>query len=364
MRGQCLGLLVGAAVTFTLLTTTVTGQEESDGSAALELLQKKGLRKLSSHFAFADEADVGRAIRAAELLRKKVAEAQREVNASEQKVEEKRKTILGYLQKRRELRSQLSMARTVDAKNNLINTMNELGDRVNLLQGSDQEEETVKTVRAAATKVGEEYVEHLLKTRKLFDKIQDQYEQLAADEEVAKAISAYSKASSRQFQLGPAPSFTAYGRKLKSLEDIVLSEAIDIRRGPDSLWYLPVVFNGKHAIEMAVDTGASLIVLPAKMATAAGLTPSSDAPTIQCKLADGSIVEAKLVQVASVRIGKFTVENVECAVMPSSLAEASPLLGQSFFKHFSFKIDGERSKLVMSKIEMPEKETGRGRGRK
>jgi len=364
MRGPCLGLLVGAAVTILLLTSTVTGQEESDGSAALELLQKKGLRKLSSHFAFAEEADVGRAIRAAELLRKKVADAQREVNSQEQKVEEKRKTILDYLQKRRELRSQLSTARTVDAKNNLIHTMNELGDRVNLLQGSSQEEEVVKTARATATKVGEEYVEHLLKTRKLFDKIQDQYEQLATDEEVTKAIGAYSQASSRQFQLGPAPSFKGYGRKLKSLEDLVLSEAIDIRHGADSLWYLPVTFNGKHATEMAVDTGASLVVLPSKTATAAALTPTPDAPTIQCKLADGSIVGAKLVHAASVRIGKFTVQNGECAVMPPSLAEASPLLGQSFFKHFSFKIDGERSKLVMSKIEMPEKETGRARGRK
>ncbi len=121
------------------------------------------------------------------------------------------------------------------------------------------------------------------------------------------------------------------------------------------------MFNGKHAQEIGDRYGASLVVLPAKTATAAGLTPSADDPTIQCQLADGSVVEAKLIRAASVRVGKFTIENVDCAIMPPHLVEASPLLGQSFFKHFSYKIDTERSKLVMSKVEMPEKETGRSR---
>lgn len=78
-------------------------------------------------------------------------------------------------------------------------------------------------------------------------------------------------------------------------------------------------------------------------------------PTIRVSLADGSIVEAKQVFASSVRVGKFTVEHVECAVMPADLPNAEPLLGLSFLKHFTFKIDSDKSKLVMSKIDQSEK---------
>jgi hypothetical protein len=75
-------------------------------------------------------------------------------------------------------------------------------------------------------------------------------------------------------------------------------------------------------------------------------------------LADGSIVEAKQVFAPSVRVGKFTIEHVECAVMPADLPKAESLLGLSFLKHFTFKIDSDKGKLVMCKIDQPEK-TGR-----
>lgn len=333
---------------------------EGEDVAALETLQKKGLRKLSSYFALTAETDVAKAIRAADSMRKKVADAQREVNALEKKIEEKRKTIVAYLQKRRELRAQLAMTNSVTAHNNIVNALNELADRINLLQQSNEDEEALKKARAAANSVAEAYVERLLTTRKLYEDVQDHYEELAGDKEVAKALEAYNKTSPKAYQLGPGPTFLGYGRKLKSLEELVLSEEIDIRRGGGNLWYVSVVFNGKHVQEMAIDTGASIIALPAAAARNAGLSPSADDATVQLQMADGSVVEAKMVNAASVRVGKFTVENVECAVMPEHLAQAAPLLGQSFFKHFSFKIDAEKSKLVMSKIEVPE--TGRGPG--
>ena len=72
-------------------------------------------------------------------------------------------------------------------------------------------------------------------------------------------------------------------------------------------------------------------------------------------MADGRTVKAKQVYASSVRLGKFTVEHVECAVMPADFPNAEPLLGLSFLKNFTFKIDNAGGKLVMSKIEQPEK---------
>ncbi len=76
--------------------------------------------------------------------------------------------------------------------------------------------------------------------------------------------------------------------------------------------------------------------------------PSSLPPRPQTEVvvASGDLAE-------SVRVGKFTVENVECAVMPAEAALAGPLLGQTFLKNFAYKIDRAKGKLVMTKLEAP-----------
>ena len=63
---------------------------------------------------------------------------------------------------------------------------------------------------------------------------------------------------------------------------------------------------------------------------------------------------AKRVVAETVRVGKFTAKNVECAVMPSGLPASTPLLGLSFFKNFSFKIDSGKGQLIMSQIDASE----------
>ena len=71
------------------------------------------------------------------------------------------------------------------------------------------------------------------------------------------------------------------------------------------------------------------------------------------QLADGREVQAKLVKIPQVRVGKFIVENVECAVMPENLTNASAILGMSFLRNFSFKIETDTGKLTMSKVDGP-----------
>ena len=71
-------------------------------------------------------------------------------------------------------------------------------------------------------------------------------------------------------------------------------------------------------------------------------------------LADGSRVPAKLITIASVRVGKFTAENVECIVMDESASEAPPLLGMSFLGRYKFEIDTDKSELRMVKVDSGE----------
>ena len=189
-----------------------------------------------------------------------------------------------------------------------------------------------------------------MKLRKQYDEIDEKYDQLTADAKVQKALEAVSK-DGAEFKVGPGPSFAALDRSLKKLESKVLSETITLHEdeGKD-IWTASVVLNG-HPMELMVDTGAYSICLPYKTAVDAGLAPSGNAPTIQCRLADGHIVECKQVYVQTVRLGKFTVENVECGVMPADCPDAASALGQSFLRHFTYKIDSVKGKLTMTQIE-------------
>jgi len=55
-------------------------------------------------------------------------------------------------------------------------------------------------------------------------------------------------------------------------------------------------------------------------------------------------------KLTSVRVGKFTVENVECAVLGPAATMAEPLLGMSFLENFKFEIDAAAKKLNMVKV--------------
>jgi clan AA aspartic protease (TIGR02281 family) len=336
----------------------------ADEKTAEEALKAKGLRRSGAAFVLPAEAEVGKRLRDAEALKKKVGAAQRDLAFWQQKVEEKQNMTLMSLQRRRELSAQLPLARTVDAHNRIVSALNELSDRLALLEQSKQEEASLKAAQGAANQLGEQYVEHLLQTRKLCEKLHADYKPLEADAQVAQAIDEYDQATGKTFKLGPSPALAGNERRLEKLEETVLSESIDLRQGAGRLWTVSVVFNGQNPVDMAIDTGASVVVLPWKAAQAVGLHPKPQDAKMYLQTADGTVVEGRRVVADSVRVGKFTAEKVECAVLPEQLPNAAPLLGLSYFKHFTYKIDTANAKLVMSKVQADDQPAPGGRTRK
>ena len=63
---------------------------------------------------------------------------------------------------------------------------------------------------------------------------------------------------------------------------------------------------------------------------------------------------AKLLFIPSVKVGRLTVRNVECAVIPAGKGESPPLLGQSFLQHFDYKYTQRTGRLVLTKVESDE----------
>ena len=58
-------------------------------------------------------------------------------------------------------------------------------------------------------------------------------------------------------------------------------------------------------------------------------------------LADGRKVPAMMIKLDSVKVGKFTVQDVECCVLGPDAIDAPALLGMSFLGQFKFELDAE-----------------------
>jgi aspartyl protease family protein len=86
-------------------------------------------------------------------------------------------------------------------------------------------------------------------------------------------------------------------------------------------------------IRMLVDTGATLIALSHEDAEKIGLRPLTGGYTKKLSTANG-VIEAAPIRLREVRLGPFTVRDVEAVVLPKGLLTTS-LLGMSFLKRLN-----------------------------
>ena len=346
-------LIVPAALVLSLGVLAAAEDKGAEAKKEAGLLESKGLRKVGQFFVLSDEAALKKKLRDLDPLRKKATDAQRKAAEADKLVDQKKLVVNQCLQQRHELEVQLNNVRSVEIHNRMVNAMNELSDRIQILEKSLQEDKGAKAVRAAATEVTEQYIEAVMQLRKQCKEVKAKYTALAADEAIKQAIGAVNKAESATGKLGPSSDFAMVDLNLKKMEGNLVSETIPMRRGDGDVWSVSATFNGQHATDLMVDTGASTVVLPHLIAAEVGLTPSATDPEVTCVLADGHTIKCKMVYAKTLRVGKFTVEHVECGIMPPDCQEAAALLGQSFLKHFTFRIDNANGRLILSQVGQP-----------
>ncbi len=130
----------------------------------------------------------------------------------------------------------------------------------------------------------------------------------------------------------------------------MLSEEIPLERVGGGSLMLSVVINGKHAQEMVLDSGANLVTLPQEVADKCGIQITADDPRIEMRIADGSRIMGRLVNIPTIRVGQFTANNVQCAVLGPEATNAPCLLGMSFLENFKFQVDAAKGTLKMVQI--------------
>ena len=148
--------------------------------------------------------------------------------------------------------------------------------------------------------------------------------------------------------LGPSPEFVAAADELKKWQAAIESEAIPMREDHGT-FTVEVLVNGEK-LQMGVDTGASCVCLPGEVAEKLKLVPTDRDEVVQLKLADGRVIEGREMSLATVRVGRFTAENVTCVVLQKGLPDPSILLGGSFLNRFIVKLDASKNELHLTEV--------------
>jgi len=138
-------------------------------------------------------------------------------------------------------------------------------------------------------------------------------------------------------------------RRLKQVEKEIFNESIPLEVSEGGAFLINTTI-GESSLPMILDSGASVICLPAETATRLGITIPPDAPRMKLSLADGRSIDARGVVLPKVRVGGFEAENVEAAVLAPSPVSPEPLLGLSFLGNFRFEVDAPGKSLKLLRV--------------
>jgi len=312
-------------------------------------LAEKGVHVTHSGLSLVDEKELARALAETNTLKRKMLAAAKEQQAVEQQIEELQVSLRERMQNSSAINTQLVNPQNTVIERNQLNAL--AGENVNainlLLQEERQSKKECDVLRKKCNAARETYVQQVADVRALVGRISERYAALKADPDAQSALSDWNSATKTSLEFKPSSNFLNSVKKLELLEKAVDSEKIPLRRVGNS-YYATVVINGKAPKEMIVDTGASSVVLPYRVAVECGVNPGDFPLTLITTIADGSRVRGKPVVLDSVRVGKFTAKNVECVVWAPEEKNAPMLLGMTYLSRFNFSING--TELVLSRI--------------
>ena len=338
-----------------LAMACVVAVARGDQAAPEDVLKNHGLsiKRGGSTYVLAAESDVQLKLADAQRVFKQLNIAFRQQHEFDQLADQRKRAVPALLEERIFLNQQLRAinGQNVNAHNQLVARLNEINDELSLLQVTTADPEQKKRIDNEVAQYRGRYIQAILDLRELVDGALRKYAELGRDDSIKIALNALNSKTKTPLKLGPSRGFDESVKQLVSREKFVLSKAVELRpRG--GVFEVDVTLNGKETTPMIFDTGAGLVTLSAEFAAKIGLSPTASDQTVQLHDASGGVTAAKLMTIDTVRVGPFTVNHVECAVLPPNKRDVPLLLGQSFINQFTHKVDNGR--LLLSKVETSE----------
>ncbi|MBU0758782.1 MAG: retroviral-like aspartic protease family protein [Candidatus Omnitrophica bacterium] len=138
------------------------------------------------------------------------------------------------------------------------------------------------------------------------------------------------------------------GKGVKTVVNMAVGkEVVKLDKKCNSL-YVDTVLNRRVSTKLVLDTGCTDTQISADIARRLGIR-TDQGSKVSCKLADGRMVSGRAVNLREVRLGRAKASNVRAIVLDSAGEKEAGLLGMSFLDNFVFRIDTEKSELVLQK---------------
>lgn len=322
------------------------------------LFAKHGLKITAGNLTLEIDNEITKEVKELAKSKKLLASAEHARLSTENDLNAIRKRIADLRARYTVLSAQLANVGDVVTNNRLVGELNATKGLIDGL--TDQQTRTMenaKTVRSKFNESQEEFVQTILNLRQKIDEANQKWESLAADKTLVEAVEKASEQTGQKLALKPSGTLALSDKQLKKYEDSVISESMPLEAEEGRLW-INVSINGKPAEKMILDSANTAMTLSKDFAESLGIPTKESDPPVAVTLVDGREIPGRLVTLETVRVGKFTAENVECVVLGEQAVEARPMLGLSFLSKFKFEIDANRAELRLVRIDSNESSPG------
>ncbi|MBU3911534.1 MAG: retroviral-like aspartic protease family protein [Candidatus Omnitrophica bacterium] len=138
------------------------------------------------------------------------------------------------------------------------------------------------------------------------------------------------------------------GKGVKTVVNMAVGkEVVRLDKKCNSL-YVDTVLNRRVKTKLVLDTGCTDTQISADIAKRLGIR-TNQGQKVSCQLADGRMVTGRAVNLKEVRLGRARASNIRAIVLDSAGEKETGLLGMSFLDNFVFRIDTEKSELVLQR---------------
>jgi clan AA aspartic protease (TIGR02281 family) len=312
-----------------------------------DILTSKGLFKAKLVYVLPEDAKLPDSLREVRALRAKLDASIRKRAEIQREIDYANDQVAAWEEQNREMTERLEKTNknAIGNYNRLVREINPI--RRNLRESVKPIAQRQKDLQAVEDPT-DDYVAAVIKLSDTMEGLVARYDKLAADEEVKAAIQALNGPGKPKVQLGPSEQFTQELPGIRKQRHTVAASAIALEF-EGGVPHVVVTINDSVKVPMIVDSGAAAVTISADVAKKLGLAPGPDDKVIHLVTADGKVTDAHLMTLRSMRVGPFTVENVECAVQPKGI-KAANLLGGTFLRRFVYKMDLAAKELRMTQI--------------
>jgi clan AA aspartic protease (TIGR02281 family) len=317
-----------------------------DASGPEAVFKDKGLAKVGFHLVLPIEAEIHDSRRSLESAKRKQTVDNNAVAALDKKIKAAKQTLHDLDADYQKSNDMMGAATDRTEQNQIIGHINSVQSQLKTQQ------ETVDDLMSGKKKLTEgkeAYVDAVLEASEKIEAAGHAYDDLVGDADLKTAIDKANETAKPKLVLGPTSYFTEdlkfIAQCKKDITMIVVPVTTD-----HGVPEVTATVNGKKET-MVWDSGASTVLLSAVTAAEVGLHPTDKDPVVHCKLADGKVVTCHRMTIKTITVGAFTVNDVDCAVMPPDLTDVESLLGDSFQGHFLSKLDQAGGQLRLTPLD-------------